>query len=161
MKPLRSVAPLLALVAACSAPDAGPASDASFEIVADVQQTMLHVLEPAAEHYWDAVGWILDESGETAIRPTTEEEWEHVVGAAYVIAESGNLLMMEGRALDDPAWRPMSQALVDIGQVAIEAAGSRDPQAVFDAGAEVYYVCTNCHATFALQTLRPNDERAR
>jgi hypothetical protein len=27
-------------------------------------------------------------------------------------------------------------------------------------GAEVYYVCTNCHATYAVESLRPNDVRA-
>ena len=26
-------------------------------------------------------------------------------------------------------------------------------------GAEVYYTCTNCHATYAVETLRPTDDR--
>ncbi len=107
------------------------------------------------------VGESLLPAGDALIVPRTEEEWERVRNAGFVIAESGNLLMMEGRALDEPGWMPMSQALVDIGRTAIAAAETKDPQAVFDAGAEVYYVCTNCHASFALETLRPSDERAR
>lgn len=151
----------LALVpSACGAPPSHEEGGAPFSAVADVQQLMLTVLEPAAEHYWDAVGWILDESGTLELRPSTPEEWEAVRNAAFVIAESGNLLMMEGRALEDPAWMAMSRALVDVGRVAIAAADARDDMAVFDAGAEVYYVCTNCHATYALETLRPSDERA-
>ncbi len=145
---------------ACGAPPAREPGGAPFSAVADVQQLMLTVLEPAAEHYWDAVGWIIDESGTLELRPSTPEEWEAVRNAAFVIAESGNLLMMEGRALEDPAWMAMSRALVDVGRVAIAAADARDDMAVFDAGAEVYYVCTNCHATYALETLRPSDERA-
>ena len=43
---------------------------------------------------------------------------------------------------------------------AIAAAESHDSQGVFDAGAEVYAVCSACHAAYALQTLRPNDERS-
>ena len=53
----------------------------------------------------------------------------------------------------------MSQALVDVGRQAIDVADARDESGVFDVGAEVYQVCTNCHASFALETLRPNDER--
>ena len=50
--------------------------------------------------------------------------------------------------------------MVQVGRTAIEAAETRDKNAVFDAGAEVYYVCTACHATYALDTLRPNDTRS-
>jgi len=76
-----------------------------------------------------------------------------------VIAESGNLLMMGSRALDQTGWIGMSQAMVEVGRTAIEAAEARDEAAVFDAGAEVYYVCTACHAAYALGTLRPSDTR--
>ena len=143
------------LLAGCGAPaDTSP----PFSAVADVQQLMASVLEPAADTYWDAVGWILDENGTTEIRPGSAEEWEAVRSAAFVIAESGNLLMMTGRAIDEPAWTPMARALVDVGRRALEAADARDEAAVFDAGAEVYYVCSNCHVQFALETLSPSEQ---
>ncbi len=144
-----------ALLAGCSAPDD---TSPPFSAVADVQQLMASVLEPAADTYWDAVGWILDENGTTEIRPSTDEEWALVRNAAYVIAESGNLLMMRGRAIEEPGWTPMSQALIDVGRRALAAADARDEAAVFDVGAEVYYVCSNCHATFALETLPPSEQ---
>ena len=136
-------------------------SDApDYRVVADIQVLMLAVLEPAAEAYWDAVGWVIDEDGEQEIVPANPEEWEKVRNAAFIIAESGNLLMMGGRALDQDNWIGMSQALVEVGRSAIEAAEARDRDAVFNAGAEVYYVCTACHAEYALGTLRPSDTRA-
>lgn len=140
---------------------AGSAEDGAtdFDPVTDVLGLMTTVVEPAAETYWDAVGWIVDADGERFIRPETPEEWEAVLHSAHVIAESGNLLMMDGRALDRGAWMGFSRDLVDVGRRAIAAAEARDPQGVFDAGAEVYFVCSDCHATYALQTLRPNDER--
>jgi hypothetical protein len=152
---------LCALLAACGAPPAEQTEQAEqpFAAVADMPELMLTVVEPAAEYYWDAVGWIDDASGTTEIQPRTDEEWEAVRNAAFVIAESGNLLMMGDRALPEAGWIPMSRALVDVGRLAIRAAESRDPLEVFNAGAEVYYVCTNCHAAFALETLRPADER--
>jgi len=122
---------------------------------------MAHVLEPNAQVYWRAVGWIIDSEGEHQLRPESEEDWLAVENAAFVVAEAGNLLMMDGRALDDGPWMTMSQALIDIGRRAVEVAEERDEQAVFDVGAEMYFVCTQCHATYALETLRPSDDRAQ
>ena len=44
----------------------------------------------------------------------------------------------------------MSLAMIEVGRVAIAAAE-------FDAGAEVYAVCSACHATYALGTISPSD----
>jgi hypothetical protein len=134
------------------APDA---SEPTFTLVADLPDLMSTVVDPAADVYWDAVGWIIDASGTTEIRPESPEEWEAVRNAAYQVAESGNLMMMEGRAVDEPEWRGFSQALISVGRRAIEAAEARDEQGVFDVGAEIYAVCTACHATYAAETLRP------
>lgn len=122
----------------------------------DVQGVMASVLDPAADVYWDAVGWIVDEGGTTQIRPETLEDWEAVRNAAVVMAESANLLMLDGRALDQGPWIQLSRDFAMISQRAIRAAEQRDEQAVFDAGAEVYEACTACHASYALETLRPN-----
>ncbi|MDH3732798.1 MAG: hypothetical protein OEU54_04655 [Gemmatimonadota bacterium] len=152
---------LLVLPLAFSGCTSDPATEASedYDLVTDVQGLMLTVLEPAAETYWDAVGAILDSTGVDEFQPETEEEWEQVRHAAYVIAESGNLLMMRGRALDRGAWMAFSRDLVEIGREAIAAAEAMDAEAVFTAGGEVYLVCSACHASYALQTLRPNDDR--
>ncbi len=127
-----------------------------FQPVADVKQLMTTVVEPAAEVYWDAVGTIIDQAGVHEIEPQSVEEWEAVRNSAYVFAEAGNLLMMGTRAKDGGDWMTMSQALIDTGQKAIRAAEARNKAAVFDAGAEVYEACTNCHAKYAAELQRPN-----
>jgi hypothetical protein len=133
------------------------APEAPFVVVADVPQLMLSILEPAAEQYWDAVGWIDDiETGTTEIRPSSPEQWDAIRNAAFVVAESGNLLMMDGRAVDDGAWISMSRSMIDVARTAITAAEARDEAAVFDAGAEIYYTCTACHSAYAVDILRPN-----
>ena len=147
---------VLILLSGCAS-DAPEGSSPPFTTVADTQQLMASILDPAAEVYWDAVGWIVDESGTTEIRPGSPEEWEAVQNAAFVIAESGNLLMMNGRAVDEGAWMGMSQSMIEVGRRAIVAAEARDEQGVFDMGAEVYFACTNCHAAYAVQTLNPAD----
>ena len=152
MRSIRWVSCAVALPLAGCTPDPPPYAE-----VASVQEIMNAVLEPAADVYWDAVGWILDEQGVSAIAPSTPEEWEAVRNAAYVIAESGNLLMMEGRAKDRGPWMAMSRAMVEVGRQALLAAETEDEAAVFDAGAEVYYVCSACHVQYALETLNPSD----
>ena len=134
-----------------TAPPAPP-----FKAVADNKQLMTNVLEPSADLYWDAVGIIIDEKGEHPIAPQTMEEWDAVRNAAYVVAESGNLLMMSPRALDNGDWMKFSQALVDTGTKAARAAEARNKDGVFDAGAEVYDACTQCHAKYALELQKRN-----
>ncbi|MCY4398020.1 MAG: hypothetical protein OXE96_01560 [Gemmatimonadetes bacterium] len=146
------VAILFLLGCTADAPEPPP-----FAAVADGRQLMVSVIEPAAEVYWDAVGVIMDEEGTHEIEPRTPEEWEAVVNAAYVLAESGNLLLMEDRAQGRGHWIAMSRSMSEVGQRAIEAAEAEDPQAVFDMGAELYFVCTGCHTVYATGTLRPSD----
>ena len=45
----------------------------------------------------------------------------------------------------------------EAGRQALMAAEMEDEAAVFDAGAEVYYVCSACHVQYALETLNPSD----
>jgi hypothetical protein len=156
----RCLAPVLVLpflLAACA--DSAEQGETPYMPVGDLQQLMAGLVEPAAEVYWDAVGVIVDSAGEHQMAPQNEEEWLAVRAAAYTVAESGNLLILPGNRLDNAAWVEMSRALVEVGTRAIEAADARSLDAVFDMGAEMYYVCTNCHATYAVETLRPTDPR--
>jgi hypothetical protein len=130
-----------------------------FKPVADTKQLMAHVIEPSADLYWDAVGIIIDEKGEHQIEPQTVEEWDAVRNAAYVVAESGNLLMMAPRAMDNADWMKFSQALIDTGTKAARAAEARNNAGVFDAGAEVYDACTQCHAKYALEIQKKNQRK--
>lgn len=147
---------LLGALLGCGCNRAAPPAPPPFRPVADVKQLMASVIEPAAEVYWDAVGSVVDANGTVEIEPKTDEEWGAVRNSAYVIAESGNLLMMSSRAKDQADWITLSQALVDVGQRAIRAAEAKDKTAVFDVGAEVYDTCVACHAKYALPTMRPN-----
>ena len=117
---------------------------------------MASVVEPSADEFWDSVGWIDDAQGTIEIEPKTQEEWDAVRNHAYVVAESGNLMMMPSRAKDAGEWMRLSAALIDAGQKGIRAAESHNKQAVFDSGAEIYEACTNCHAKYAVELQRPN-----
>jgi hypothetical protein len=125
-----------------------------FEEVVDTRELMLAVIDPAADVYWGAVGTIMDENGTEEIFPTTTAEWASVRHAATIIAESGNLLLMPGRAQDNEQWTRLSRQLIATGRQALGAAQARDAEAVFDAGGEIYLVCSECHTAFAPDALR-------
>ncbi len=140
LPPLLATAVLL-LAAACRKPPA-------FKPVASVTQLMQATIDPAADVLFESVGTIVSASGVEEIAPKSEEEWATVRYNALTLAESGNLLMIGSRARDQGDWIKMSQALVDVGVVALKAAEAKNPEALFDAGAQVYAVCQECHSRY-------------
>lgn len=116
--------------------------------VADVKQLMQTVVDPAADVIWGSVGTTVSAEGTLETAPKTDAEWAVVRNAAYVIAESGNLLMMGSHAKDDGEWIKQSQALIDVGIRAIKAAEAKDKDAVFEVGGDIYTACSNCHQKY-------------
>ena len=141
-----------AVGAACFAVALGgcesPPPPVPFTPVTTVKLLMSDVIEPAADRYWDAVGSVSDKNGVTEHAPRTDEEWTAVRASATVVAESGNLLMMEPRALDRGEWMALARAMVTAGVRARAAAEARDTKRVFDAGADLYETCSGCHAKY-------------
>ena len=131
-------------LASCAGREAGP----PFREVAGTRLLMASVMEPAADHLWAAVGWIIGPEGEENIQPETDEEWTLVRNAAVTVAESGNLLMMDRRKMDDEDWIAWCRQLIDAGDAAMQAADARDVQGVFDTGEQVYFACAGCHAQY-------------
>ena len=135
---------------------AGCHATPKFLPVADVRELMSAVIDPAADLYWDAVGTVDDSTGSTSYGPTSPEDWATLRNNAVILAESGNLLMMDGRARDRDEWMTLSRAMLEAGKQAIAAATARDTGAVFNAGAVLYESCTQCHARYALNAPPPN-----
>jgi hypothetical protein len=145
---LAVVAALPVLAAACAKPPEPP----PYKAVAGNRLLMLSVIDPAADVLWESVQTVMTLEGTEEIRPETDEQWDAVRNAAVVLAESGNLLMMDRRAMDQGDWIDWSAALTDAGEVAMQAVDSRDPQAVFDAGGQVYVTCAGCHEKYIVDT---------
>jgi hypothetical protein len=122
--------------------------------VTTVLELMESVIAHAAEVYWGSVQITVDEAGEHEHVPQTDEEWEAVWAAGVSIAESGNLLMMTPRAVDDGAGMQFSRSLVEAGVEAAAAAQAKSVDRVFAAGEQVYNVCTACHGRYATDLRR-------
>lgn len=143
---------LCALLAACSAPEETESSASvdtpAYNTTLNVQEIMNLVLEPASDVLWDSGGWVLDASGYEELYPTTDEGWAYVRAQAAVVVESGNMLALPGRAEDNDAWMIYAEGLSAAGILAMEAAAAQNEEDFFQAGAQLYSVCTACHQAY-------------
>lgn len=127
-------------------PEAPPA--ATLTPVASVGQIMQAIVDPAANTVFGAVSTTVTAAGVEETAPATDGEWKQVVGSAAALVESGNLLMMGSRAVDQADWATYSRDLVSAGTVALRAAEARDAKRVFESGEAIYAACDNCHRKY-------------
>jgi hypothetical protein len=113
--------------------------------VSTLEEVMHHMVIPNAEVVWKSVGTIYTLGRVEEIQPRTEEEWLNVEASATVLTEAGNLLMMEGRALDNGRWMERAAALREAGASVHEAAKARNASAVFERGGNLFDACQGCH----------------
>jgi hypothetical protein len=144
-----------ALALACALPlalgsCAKPAPPAPYNLSLDMKELMGHVVDPGAWAFWHASGDVETEKGVISNLPTTEEGWEAAESGAAQVAEAGNLLLLPGRDRNEPAWTDWAVKLQKAGLAAKEAAEKHDAKAMFTTGAEMYAVCTGCHAVYVI-----------
>ena len=77
--------------------------------------------------------------------PEDDAGWDAVRNHAVILAESGNLLMIGGRAEDSEVWMETSGALADAGEAALAAALARDIDAITSVGDQIIDACERCH----------------
>ena len=142
----------LALTAGCAEQSSAPevAAAVPFEPVLEMHDLMASVLDPATDVIWGAAGAIITEDGEQDLAPADDAGWDAVFNAAAVVTETGNLLMLPGRAEDNGDWMEYSVALINTGKEAMAAAQAKDAQAVFDVGGKLYLVCVACHQAYSM-----------
>lgn len=83
--------------------------------------------------------------------PKDESEWAAVRRDAMNLQESGNLLMMPGRARNQEDWATHVKMLTNAGTSAYKAATEKNAQALAAVARPLDAACTSCH-----QEYRPN-----
>ena len=116
-----------------------------FRTVGTLAEVMEANITSASNVIFDAVVY---NNGVLEHAPKTDEEWEYVEHGAIALAESANLLLLPGRAVDDGDWVRMTHALADAAVRARDAALAKDVDRLLDAGGVVYESCTTCHAKY-------------
>lgn len=119
-----------------------------YKPVASVLDLMRGMITLSAERYWESVSIVVDLEGTHENMPETDEEWIEVWSAGMALAESGNLLMMPPRAINEEEWMAYSEDLVDAGRAAAQAASDRDFERVLAEGETIYNACVACHRDY-------------
>jgi hypothetical protein len=133
MRPVRMAGVLFLFLAG-----AAMAQAPTFQPVGTVRQIMLGIVMPASDVIFAVPGQA----------PKDDKEWATVQNSALMLAETGNLLMLPGRAKDKGAWIKNAKALVEAGSEAFKAANAKDAKALEDIGNKIDETCEACHALY-------------
>lgn len=170
------VAAVLAACGKAEPPAAAPVAKASpVKLTAGVQDIMKDMIDPAADFLWESVSTTETAQGVEEKQPRSDEEWAAVRRQAIILAESANLILLEGRhvaregkqledhgtpgnltaaqseeaiAADRATFEGFGVALHDVGVAFVKAADDRNPRAIMDAGETMDGVCEGCHLKF-------------
>lgn len=131
------------------------AADAQFDLRLNMKDFMNEVLEPVSDVLWDYAGWVDDiNTGYEELYPKNDEEWLLVKQKAAQLIEAGNALALPGRAVDNDAWITYSNALSTAAALAYDSAQAQNREDFFQAGAQIYSVCTACHQGYNTEISR-------
>jgi len=121
-----------------------------FHTTLTTKQLMTWIIDPNAVAIWGSVGSVATDKGTEERHPQTDEEWSTFRNAAATLVESGNLLMLDGRAVDKDQWMATAKGMSDAAAQVLEAAEAKDVEAYFDAGGALYEACTACHSKYLI-----------
>ena len=110
----------------------------SFQPVGTVSQLMIDIVYPAS----DAIFYV------ERAAPQSDKDWNTLRGTALMLAESGNLLMMNNRARDQGDWIKDAKMLVDTGTAAYKAAQAKDLNGILALNDRLNGACVTCHQQY-------------
>ena len=120
---------LLAGVATAQAPGA-------FQPVASTMDLMKAMMEPASDLLFNAAD----------PAPKNDADWGKLRNQALILIESGNLLLIGGRAPDQDQWVKDTVRQMDTGQMALKAIAAKDlDKLVGDVSTAIVEACESCH----------------
>jgi hypothetical protein len=83
--------------------------------------------------------------------PKDEADWAAIRRSAVTLTESGNLLLLPGRARNQQDWTKDAKMLADAGAAAYKAAQAKDAKGLAALADALDASCTACHKQY-----RPN-----
>jgi hypothetical protein len=170
---------LTATVAACSShPSESPQPAALWgdvKPVVSVKELMKYMIDPVADHIFNAVGSRVTKDGVVDIEPKTEEDWDRIRVGAVSLAEAADLLKIRrpftppGQDNDfagpnavelsaaqitakverDPVeWNARIQAMRNVALEALDVVKRKDVGELWDVGENLDKACEACHRSY-------------
>jgi hypothetical protein len=133
------------------APAVGRTAPTGTAPLASTRQIMAAITRPAADAVFQSVQTNISDKGVEEVFPRNDDEWTLLGAQAAALAESGRLIMTDGRAVDTGDWITMSQAMIDAAKQTLAAVEKKSPEAVLESGEAVNVSCDNCHERYRRQ----------
>ena len=147
-KLLSNIIPLVLVGCASQTPaKVGP----PIKAIATREEIMHHLVIPNAQKVWNSSGTIYTTKGVEERAPKNDDDWFSVESSATTLMEAGNLLMMDGRAMDNGKWIEYATALRDSGDLVRQAAKAKDVNALFEKGGVLFESCQSCHFAYRFE----------
>jgi len=168
-----SVVVAITFTATLLATACGRETEPAYHPTATVEEIMRTLIDPSADAIWDAVVTDATVEGIIETRPETADDWETLRRHTVTLAESANLLLMEGRRVAAPesrselpgidlhpdaiqalmvddwkSWITLARGLHDVSLTLLDAIEARDLNAFLVAGTELDVACENCHSRY-------------
>lgn len=135
---LTACAGMLATAAVAQAP--------TYQLVGNMSQLMIDMIYPTS----DALFYVDRDP------PKDQHDWNVLREQALTLAESGNLLVIPGRARDQENWIKYAKQMTELGQKAYRAAQNKDLAGIQALNDPLSQVCIDCHYQY-----RPGYHRRR
>lgn len=155
---------------AATAPATNPAD------LLSVKELMEFVVDPVADYIFDAAVVDVSDKGTVHTQPVTDDDWLKIERGAWQLVESSHLLKMPRRVApvgaerrsepgkpapelstgeieakinaDRALWNRHADELRVAALNAVQVVKSRNPDRIFDAGAELDKACEACHLEY-------------
>jgi hypothetical protein len=156
------------------AESAAPASASPLTPVLSVKELMQHIIDPQADYVFEAVAVDSGPQGVVETKPTSDDDWVRIERAAFVLAESTNLLKMPRQVApegdrnrggpgtpelspdqiqakidqDRTLWNSHADRLREEALKVIAIVKARDSDKLFAAGSAIDMACESCHLDY-------------
>jgi hypothetical protein len=171
-----------ATLAACSSPPSevqAPSGNAGLwgdlTPVVSVKELMTYMIDPLADHVFDAVSTTVTRSGVVDVAPSTQEDWDRIQIGAVGLAEGAYLLKVRrpftppgdennsqgpdavelspaaitAKVERDPVeWNARIEALRNVALEVMDIVQRKDVDALWDAGEDLETACEACHRSY-------------
>lgn len=115
-----------------------PAQAPTYDLVGSVRDVMIDIVYPTS----DALFYI------ERSPPKTEVEWNAIRNQALMLAESGNLLMLPGRARDQGNWVRNARTMIASARAAYRAASDKNMAGILAQSDALTAACVTCHRQY-------------
>ena len=143
--------------------------------VVSVKELMKYMIDPVADHIFNAVGTHVTKDGMVDVEPKTDEDWEKLKIGAVTLAEGVYLLKIDrpfappgdknnsvgpdatelspeqivAKVNKDPVeWNARIEALRNVGLEVLDIVKKRNTKELWDASENLDQACENCHRSY-------------